>query len=170
MKCGKSWHALAVLQNFSPSPTSSMKVSKVQQLPYLQQHQAWVHPGPHLVLHLLHHHAPWGKRGPARWHLHPFPNRQQYLSPLASPHAHENHRGTHHWAAVCWWLCPSCPHRGSHTANRQPLLWCSQQLRPHHQPEENWGVVPTPSTWGLQSSSHQHRWHQPKCSGTVHLP
>ena len=40
----------------------------------------------------------------------------------------------------------------------------------HHQPEEDWGVVPDPSTRGIQSSSHQHQWHQPKCSGTLHLP
>ena len=26
------------------------------------------------------------------------------------------------------------------------------------------------STCGIQSSSHQHRWHQPKRSGTLHLP
>ena len=38
-----------------------------------------------------------------------------------------------------------------------------------HQPEEDWGVVPTPSTCGIQSSSHQHQWHQPKRSGTLHL-
>ena len=31
------------------------------------------------------------------------------------------------------------------------------------------GVVPTPSTCGIRSSPHQHRWHQPKCSGTLHL-
>ena len=35
--------------------------------------------GPHLVFHLLQHHAPCGKRGPAKRHLHPFPNRQQSL-------------------------------------------------------------------------------------------
>ena len=24
---------------------------------------------------------------------------------------------THHWAAVCWQLCPSCPHRGCSTGH-----------------------------------------------------
>ena len=32
------------------------------------------------------------------------------------------------------------------------------------------GVVPTPSTCRIQSSSHQHHWHQPERSGTLHLP
>ena len=31
------------------------------------------------------------------------------------------------------------------------------------------GVVPTASTCGIQSSSHQHRWHQPKCHRTLHV-
>ena len=31
------------------------------------------------------------------------------------------------------------------------------------------GVVPTPSTRGIQSFLHQNRWHQPKRSGTLHL-
>ena len=42
---------------------------------------------------------------------------------------------------------------------------CSLELRPHHSPEEDWRVVPTPSC--LQSSSNQHRWHQPQCRGTL---
>ena len=115
------------------------------------------------------HHASWGKWGPARWHLHPFPNRQQSLQPLASPHMHKNQWGIHHWAAVCWWLCLSCPRRGSRTAHCQPLFWCSQELWPHHQPEEDWGVVPTFPMRGIQSSSHHHRWHQCKCCGTLHV-
>ena len=32
------------------------------------------------------------------------------------------------------------------------------------------GVVPTASTCGIQSSSHQHRWHKPKRSCTRLIP
>ena len=35
---------------------------------------------------------------------------------------------------------------------------------------EDSGAVPTPSTRGIQSFSHQHPWHQPKHNGTLHLP
>ena len=31
-------------------------------------------------------------------------------------------------------------------------------------------VVPTPSTRSVQSSSHQHRWHQPQSNGALYLP
>ena len=44
--------------------------------------------GPHIVLHLLQHHTPIVKRGPAGRHLHPFPNRRQPLQPSASPRTH----------------------------------------------------------------------------------
>ena len=80
---------------------------------------------------------------------------------------HKNHWRSYHLATVCWLLCPS--HRGSPTAHHQTLLWCSQELWPHLQPEEDWGVVPTPSMTGIQSSL-QHQWHQTKRSGTLHLP
>ena len=32
------------------------------------------------------------------------------------------------------------------------------------------GVVPTPAMSSIQSSSHQHQWHEPKHSRTLHLP
>ena len=125
-----------------PAPWRSGRSGKAQwvsvrQLPHLQWRQAGMCPGPDIVLHLLQHHAPWGKTGPARRHLHPFPNRWQSLQPFASPRTHENHRETHHWAAVCWRLRPSRPHRGSPTAHHQLLLWCSQELQPRHQLEED---------------------------------
>ena len=102
--CGKSWHALAVPSNSHhppPAPWRSARSDEahwvsVRQLPHLQ----W-HPSPHIVLHLLQHHAPWGKRGPARWHLHPFLNRWQSLLLLASHRTHENHRGT---LSCCWMM------------------------------------------------------------------
>ena len=53
--------------------------------------------------------------------------------------------------------------------HRQPLLWCNQELRPHHQPEEDWGAAPIPSMRSVESS-HQQQWHQPKHSGKLHLP
>ena len=31
-------------------------------------------------------------------------------------------------------------------------------------------VIPTPSMKSPQSSSYQHQWHQPQCSGTLYLP
>ena len=63
-----------------------------------------------------------------RRHLHPFPNGRQPIQPLASPHTHENNRGTHHWAAVCLRLRPS---QKSSSARNQPsssLLWAAQLL------------------------------------------
>ena len=70
------------------------------QPPHLQWRQTGVRPDPYIVFHLLQHHAPWGKRGPARRHLHPFPSRRQSVQSSAPPRTHENHRGTHHWAAA----------------------------------------------------------------------
>ena len=49
--------------------------------------------------------------------------------------------------AVCWQLRPSRPLGESPTAHRQPLIWCSQEFRPHHQPEEDGcALTPPPHT------------------------
>ena len=70
MDCGKSWCTLAAPSNFSPSSTSSMKVSKVRWStlglcwavslsPTVSSRDVFC---PHIFLHLLQVHALWGKR------------------------------------------------------------------------------------------------------------
>ena len=137
----------------------------VGQLPYLQRRQAGVRPGTHVVLHLLRHHVPSGKTGPAKRHLHPFANRR--VQPSASPRTYENHQGTHHRAAVCRRLRPSRHYEGSPkfqgTTDPLPchihLPVCSRIVDSHSRTAKNKSrgneVLPEDTTHLIQSSPYQ---------------